>query len=293
MRKPALLLFILCTVLMLSQTGCLTLIDKKIKDEKYRQALKLENTGKFYMKEGEFDSALECYNKCLPLYLNLESTSTRSKDSLYCSKISYAYEYIAWLYDTLHAPDLSVQNELKAVEWSYKAHERPEYIAQLNYNAGWIYKRMGDKKGIETQEGKEFYKKGIKYILASCWEYDSADYVSNGALWAYYQATQMYGVLGDSTRENFYRKKCSDMDGRYNLLFQDTGKEEKITNTIQKGKYWPKKTVDTVIPNSTSESVTIKNGQYTQTNTVIQNGVKTTITKINGVVVKKETKKLN
>lgn len=290
LRVPCLLLF---ACLMLGQTGCFTLIDKKIKDARYKEALNLENTGKFYMKEGEFDSALDCYNRCLPLYLYLANRpNTRSKDSLYCSKLSDVYSHLGWLYDTLHVMDLSLQNELEAVKWSYWAHDKPNVTADLNYNVGWIYKNMGDKKGKETPEGKEFYQKGIRYALASCWEYDSANCASNNTLSAYSQVIEMYKVLGDSLREHFYMKKYSDMDILLNPA--EPGKEKEQSKNSEHRKQTPlqESIFDSIIPNSTMQTNEFKNGHYESTSVTIQNGVETIVTTVNGVVVKRETKKL-
>jgi hypothetical protein len=55
---PGILLFIIS---ILPQTGCQWLIEEKVKEALYMKARTLEGTARFYLKEGEVDSALSCY----------------------------------------------------------------------------------------------------------------------------------------------------------------------------------------------------------------------------------------
>jgi hypothetical protein len=280
--------------ILVSLTGCQALLDRSVKDIQYKEALRLEHTANFYLHEGEPDSAAACYRRSMAIFLKLDKKPSRLKDTLYCRHISRDLAWIGWIYDSLHKNDTGIAYHLQSLQWGYKAHDDLVNMAVTNYNIGYDYKTMGDTIGQMSAKGHQLYKKAIKYALAACWEYDSAQNRTRLALDAYRLASKIYGVLQDSNRQNFYAIKYNLLrsvlypDSYGNTLSHpysslDKGQKNngnnKSTRSSKNSNVWP----------FNSDN---KNSKSTSTQVTVENGVQTTTTTVNGVVVKKEIKKI-
>jgi hypothetical protein len=199
---------------------------------------------------------------------------------------------MGWMYDSLHKYDTGIAYELKALKWSYKAHDPLLNAGIINYNIGYAYKALGDSTGDSTARGMDYYRKGIKYILSACWEMDSLNYRTATTLELYNMAAKMYMVLHDTPKSIFYNLKYTqlsealypDRPKNYNSLESKSKKKNSNGNSVSSG--------NNSITNNYNVSGLNGNVQSSSTSVTTENGVQTTITTVNGKVVKKETKKI-
>jgi len=191
--------------------ACQPPANTKNKDAEYRQALKLEKTGDFYLHEGETDSAMKVYNKSLSIYFRLSDSATPGKDTMYSFRIALVYDHFGRIYDTLKNYDTALAYEIKALQWGIKAHDKLYNLFISNYDIANVCKSLADKKGKETAEAKALYLKGVKYAVSACWEADSLGLKTQNALYAYGQARQIYHAIGDTVHEHFYLNKYHDL----------------------------------------------------------------------------------
>jgi hypothetical protein len=281
--------------ILLSQAGCLPLLDRSGKDDRYKEAEKLEGTAHFYLQEGETDSAVNCYRRSVSMLAVMDKKATKSNDSLYRRHISRDYSWIGWIYDSLYKRDTGITYHLQSLKWVCKGYEDLVNTAITNYNIGCDYKIMGDTIGQMSSKGQQLYKKAVKYALASCWEYDSAENRTHLALDAYGLASIIYRVLQDTNREKFYRIKYNQLyavlhPGNYMNKLE---RQNSSTNRDgQKNNGYNKNTKSNTNSNPWSANSYRNNGNSTTTRTTVENGVETTTTIVNGVVVKKETKRI-
>jgi hypothetical protein len=187
--------------------------------------------------------------------------------------------------------------------------------AIANANIANIYTILGDEKGKGTDKCKAIYSKGIHYATAACWEMDSLGVKSQLTLTMYYQAKEMYGMIGDTNRENFYRNKYFELKNYLNPGSQNIqanpGQKTTINTTKPSqaaqvddttneskeafNKRWNKR-LDDILRNNTKQgtvSDTDDDGRITTKKTVISNGVATITTYVNGVLEETQRIKLN
>ena len=333
MKKQITGSLVILFALLLFGSGCQFAPKKNNWDAKYKKAQQLENTANFYFHEAEPDSALKSFRKSLALYTQLADSIPPEKDTLFRYKMAYINSCISSVFDTLHNLDSALAYEIKSLHFVSNKGSETENREILNYDIALYYKKLGDKKGNKTDSGKALYRKGILYAQSACWEKDSLGEHSENTLWAYHLAMNMYTVTGDTVRGKFYQTKYTELNNALHPpTMQNAPAQPSVQKqTVQKTNTTPDKTTkdneedrflkafrkgferglkkygnnSNYNSNSSNNSdynsnsnVTVNktvnsDGSTTTVTTTIANGVETITTEVNGVVVKKETKKLD
>src|SRR6185312_4517444 len=173
--------------------------------QQYDRARALEKSALVMFGEGEMDSTIQCYMRSAAIYKELLSHVDSLTDTTYSRRLTVVYNYVGLAYDSLKQDDKALQIDFESLKYAKQANYAPTRLYDEE-NISDVYRKMA-KKTTDPDEQKKLYAQCSKYILAACWDIDSAGDRSTYALEVYTRALQTFQDMGDTVRVNIYGNK--------------------------------------------------------------------------------------
>ena len=224
MKKSFNLSLDILAVFILLQTGCSNSSQKKAdipstaiihpQDslKAYIEVSKMEANAFTVFQQGNYDSALARYNKCLD-YLNRILSANNNK-GLYLFEGEYVgiNQSKEAIYDSIKQPENAMKCALECVAWSKRIRDCTMQIKfDLHLSDKWS--KMAVAVTNDTAKRNTYLRQGLLYSTDVTMVIDSlkTNDMDDSKYQSFHNTSKLYALLGDKKRAQVYDKKYRDV----------------------------------------------------------------------------------
>lgn len=174
----------------------------------YIEVSKMEANAFTVFQQGEYDSALVRYNKCLD-YLNGILHANNNKGLyLYEAKYVEIYQSKEAIYDSIKQPEKAMKCALECIAWTKRIHDCTMQIKfDLHISDKW--KNMAMTITNDTAKSGAYLRQALYYSTDVARVIDSlrTNDMDDSRYESFHQTAKIYALLGDKRQAQLYDKK--------------------------------------------------------------------------------------